>query len=885
MNLRGTLVEVGAVRRVETQNGMTDLAEVRIRPKGSGGEPVTLTLWGDWAATVDLVDAGAELLATDVQDREFRGETQYATSGQSFVVVEPGFLATVTAVRQWVQCPRIYYLNGLNPGGLAYPMVRGTIVHALFGDLLMGADRDQAIQERVAEAAVEIGLLDRDPEAVTAEVTQHARAIEDWLAQGRLSRDGWRSEQTLISDQFGLRGRADAVRRGVPVELKTGKNLRREPRFPDKVQVACYGLLLAEDPLDTPDTGTLLYTKNATLDDAEESGDLSPAKDFSIGRGLVEYVVRSRNELAAMAIDGTAPTGHEADKTCAYCFERDTCMAVAGRLDQESKAGSLGEPVPADERKYFDKFYRALTAERRAIHAEFAKLWEQSPAERAAEDRALVDLVPEGTRKRDDGRWEVSAGRPGEAVSKIREGDLVLASEGDPLGNTAELARVEQLGERVVVSTTEPLDLRRLDVYPSELSVDRQLQALHDGILRGDQDQKDVYFGRRSPAFGDTRHTYVENNPGQNQAVNTAVNAEDLALVHGPPGTGKTRTLARAVRALVDRGDRVLVAAFTNRAVDNAIQALREQGVSDIVRQGSEVGIAPSSMDLRLDQSGSPDEMVERLQEAGVVAATTATCGSRPMRELSFDVAVVDEAGQLTEPATLPPATLAERVVLVGDHHQLPPVVQSGDSALQVSLFERLIERHPDAAVRLEAQYRMAQRIQSFAAREFYDGQLRPATADVAGQTLDNLTGVDATALPPHLQEQVVHLDPAGTQEGHRNVAEAGAVCETVEAYLDAGLAPDMLGVIAPFRAQVAEITGRISDGVTVDTVDRFQGSSREVIVVSFVATGSLDGPIFEDRRRVNVALTRARRALVLVGDRSALASQPFYKRLLQWAR
>jgi DNA replication ATP-dependent helicase Dna2 len=131
----------------------------------------------------------------------------------------------------------------------------------------------------------------------------------------------------------------------------------------------------------------------------------------------------------------------------------------------------------------------------------------------------------------------------------------------------------------------------------------------------------------------------------------------------------------------------------------------------------------------------------------------------------------------------------------------------------------------------------------------------------------------------------VAFVDPDGTARGNTNPDEATAVVETVQAYLDAGVRADDVGVIAPYRAQVAEIDSRAPDGVTVDTVDRFQGSSKEVIVVSFVATDTLDGPIFEDYRRINVALTRAKKSLVLVGDADALATDPVYGRMVEWAR
>jgi DNA replication ATP-dependent helicase Dna2 len=901
VNVRGEVTDVGEVRSVDTQYGERDILELYVRPAaetpdspvGPEDAPVQVTLWGKWTQTADYLDPGMDLLVTDVDEDEWNGETQYATSQDSYVVVEPDFLVDVTNIRSFVQCPRMYYLNKLSGLPLAYPVTKGTIVHEVFGDLLRGRDLDDAIEERVDEAGLELGLLGRDREEVVADVRQNASAIEGWLNQGRLSSDGggaeaqegwdatdeWRSEYTLISERFGIKGRCDAIRRGMPVELKTGKNTKRDPRFHDKVQAACYALMLEERGVDV-DTGTLLYTKNAAVERTEESGDLSPAKEFSIGKGFLDFVVRERNHLAALEHRGDPPTGFEADATCDYCFEQDTCMVVSGRLDQESKAGQLGQPIPADEREYFDEMYSAVEAERRAVHDEYRKLWEQTPEERAEDDRAVIDLEPAGQEELADGRWRLTAERPTSAASKIREGDRVLASDGNPVTGTAEMARVERLDANSVEAVTdEPVELRRLDVYPSELTVDRMLTALHDALLKGDERRKDFLFERASPEFAEVDHGRIDNNEAQNEAVNRALNAEDFALVHGPPGTGKTYTIATLIRAFVERGDRVLLSAFTNRAVDNALEALRDQGYDDIVRVGTATGVREDMQDLRLNRGGDPTERAQALQSADVVAATTATCGSRVMREQEFDVVLVDEASQLTEPDTLAAINRGDRFVLVGDHEQLPPVVRSG-GRLGTSLFERLVDAHPEAAVMLDQQYRMTQRIQAFSSREFYGGALRPATGEVAGQRLADL-GVETDGA---VQDGVSFHDVKGTNDAHVDPEEAERVGDIVREYVDAGVAPEDVGVIAPFRAQVAEIGRRVPEGVAVDTVDRFQGSSKEVIVVSFVATGDLDGPIFEDHRRVNVALTRAKKSLVLVGDENALRSEPLYDRMVDWA-
>ncbi|MDZ7850460.1 MAG: AAA domain-containing protein [Halodesulfurarchaeum sp.] len=871
MNRRGAVRNVGEIRTESTGSGDRDVATIQLQVDDG---PVSLSLWDDWAETARILEPGMELFASDLDS----GSNGLATTADSKVVVEPDFLVDVTDIRSWVQCPRLYYLNKIGGLPLEYPVTKGTIVHEVFGDLLRGVDLDSAVEKRVSGAALELGLLGRDRESVTAEVKTNARAIEAWLEQGRLAADDWRSEVTLLSDTYGIKGRCDAIRRGTPVELKTGKNTSRSPRFQDKIQAAAYALLLEEQGVEV-DTGTLLYTKNAALE--EEAGDLSPAKDFSIGDGLTDFVLGSRNEIAAMEFDSSVPTGFEGDATCQYCFEQDTCLVVSGRLDQRSKAGSIGDPLPDTDRAYFEDQYLAIETERRAIHREYAKLWEQTPEERAAADRALVDLEPTGREHLSSGRWQLGAKRPADAVSKIREGARVLASDGDPIDGHSELAVVESLGPEVVVSVDEPLELRRLDIYPSEFSVDRMLTALHDGLLKGPSRRRDLLFGRDEPAFDEPDRDIIPNNPAQNRAINRALGAEDLALIHGPPGTGKTYTIATLLTELVERGNRVLLAGFTNRAVDNALEALLDQGFSDVVRMGTPTGVREDMAHLRLETDGDPRDRAAALESAPVVAATTSTCGSRVMRSQSFDVVVVDEASQLTEPDTLAAINRGDRFVLVGDHRQLPPVVQSA-ADLETSLFERLIDRYPDAAVMLDRQYRMSQRIQAFTSREFYDGELRPATAAVAGQSITDL-GLDPSRTDVY--DGVSFVPVEGTDSAHTDEREAQRVAEIVDGYLKAGADPTDLGVIAPFRAQVSTIAPLVPEGVTVDTVDRFQGSSTEILLVSFVASGSLDGPLFEDERRMNVALTRAKKALVLVGDPTALTSRDRYARMLEWAQ
>jgi len=880
VTIRGVLESVRESQSVSIDTDRS-LAALTVRPEADPESPITVGLWGKWASEAEHAVTGMNVTITDTQPSEL-DSCAVETTEESFLVLQPDYLVDVTDLRNWVQCPRLYYLNKLRGVPLAYPVTKGTIVHDVFGDLLRGRDLETSIDERVDAAGLELGLLGKNPDEVREEVRQNAAAIEGWLEQGLLTEeDEWRSEYTLLSPTFGIKGRADALRRGMPVELKTGKNTSRSPRFHDKLQAACYALLLSDHGV-APDTGTLLYTKNAAVDRAEESGDLSPAKEFGIGQGLLEFVVRTRNELVSAEFEKRVPTGYEGNAVCNQCFEEDTCLVVSGKLDQESKAGSIGRALPEAERAYFETQYERIEAERRAVHEEYAKLWRQSPEQRQDDGRALIDLEPRTQKQTDQNRWRLSADRPEPIASKFRDGDTVLASDGDPIMGESELARIESCSAtELVVTADEPLELSRIDVYPSERSVDRMLTSLSDSLLTQPTRRKDVLFGRETPTFDEPGVEFERANDAQTRALNRALGAAEFGLVHGPPGTGKTYVIARLVCELVARGERVLLSAFTNRAVDNALEALEDAGYSDIVRIGTRRGVRADMLEYRLDGDTTPAEQANRLEAASVVAATTASCASGPLTEASFDVAVVDEASQLTEPDTLSAINRAERFVLVGDHYQLPPVVRADE--LGTSLFERLIDEHPEAAVLLDRQYRMAQRIQAFASREFYDGALRPANSDVAVQTLADL-GVERDALPPTCREPVSFVHVEGDEEPYTDAVEAERVAELVTGFGEAGVSLGAIGVIVPFRAQVAEVSRRVPDSVTVDTVDRFQGSSKEVILVSFVASGTLSGPIFEDHRRLNVALTRARKSLVLVGDESALESKPLYARMVEWA-
>ena len=487
----------------------------------------------------------------------------------------------------------------------------------------------------------------------------------------------------------------------------------------------------------------------------------------------------------------------------------------------------------------------------------------------------------------------------------------------------------------------------RLDLSPDEVSRQRQLAALNRAAAAtGDRlaELRDVLLGDRSPKFGTQPSQPSTLNPSQASAVEFGLAAEDLAVIHGPPGTGKTTTVVELIRRAVVSGQRVLACAPSNAAVDNLLEKLLGVGLEP-VRVGHPARVAEELRGRVLDtlvekhpearqarkyakeaqallkkankwtkDKPIPGErqalraearqllgIARRTEQTAVervLAAATVVCGtltgidSDRLGQLRFDLAVIDEACQSTEPACWIPLTRADKVVLAGDPCQLPPTVisqEATEGGLAVSLMERVMATcGPDVSRLLTIQYRMHADIMAFPSGEFYGGEL-VADDSVAGHLLRDIVGV---ADIPLTARPVQFLDTAGagydeereTDTGSRlNPQEADLVVRIVRQLIETGLAAADIAVITPYNGQARLLRELLAvDGVAVDSVDGFQGQEKEAVVLSLVRSNP-EGEIgfLADTRRTNVALTRARRKLVVIGDTATVSHHDFYKRLL----
>ena len=423
-------------------------------------------------------------------------------------------------------------------------------------------------------------------------------------------------------------------------------------------------------------------------------------------------------------------------------------------------------------------------------------------------------------------------------------------------------------------------------------------------------------------------------NDDQKQAIDKVMRARDYALVLGMPGTGKTTTIAHIIRALVSQGKSILLTSYTHSAVDNILLKIRYEDIP-ILRLGAVAKIHPAVQDFAT-LATTPKRSIEELREAyhgPKVVATTCLGVNHPIfNERVFDYCIVDEASQITLPVCLGPIRMARRFVLVGDHYQLPPLVQNDaarEGGLDVSLFKLLSDRHPEAVVNLEHQYRMCQDIMTLSNTLIYGGLLKCGNESVANQSLvvpnmDRLTthhhqsslSLSSSSSPrrkkraicaglgqedsecwlrhvldPTVKACFINTDPllpAAREEakGSRvvNPVEARICGQLVRALRTTGVPASDIGVITVYRSQLALLKSQLRYlDVEMHTTDRFQGRDKDVIILSLVRSNASQniGELLKDWRRINVAFTRARTKLLVIGSRDTLAGDDLLKRFL----
>ena len=513
-------------------------------------------------------------------------------------------------------------------------------------------------------------------------------------------------------------------------------------------------------------------------------------------------------------------------------------------------------------------------------------------------------------------------------------------------------------GNRMVVAVPDSAPLLELQSSSQPLGVQlsfdetsyrAMFQAL-DRVIAAKNDRlaylRELFHGDRQPqryAFEPMRFPWL--NPTQEQAVNEVLRAKDVAIVHGPPGTGKTTTLVEAINETLMRESQVMVCSQSNMAVDWISEKLVDRGIN-VLRIGNPTrvndkmlgftyerrfeshpdypqlwAIRKAIRELRQHRKRGSDsfhQKMERLKsratelelrinaqlfgEARVIACTLVGSANKLLDGQRFNTLFIDEAAQALEAACWIPLRRVSRVILAGDHCQLPPTVKSLaalKAGLGVTLMERVTATQPSVVTLLKVQYRMNEAIMRFSSDWFYGGQVKSAPQVRHRGILDYdnpFLWIDTAPLEEEDDSPVYHEQFVGESFGRVNKAEANLTISTLRDYLEKVGKQRFLdeqvdvGVISPYRAQVQYLRSLIKAtpelkpfrrAITVNTVDGFQGQERDIVLISLVRSNAAgDIGFLKDLRRMNVAITRARMKVIILGDVKTLTRHPFYKRL-----
>jgi len=614
---------------------------------------------------------------------------------------------------------------------------------------------------------------------------------------------------------------------------------------------------------------------------------------------------------------------------------------------------------------YFKKLLDLLNKEKEEDRSAYLKLTENtSAADRRAQGLAWYPIAIRNT---EPGRGdyisvEVERTTHQDLSHQLRFGvPAALFSNHDPQKDRIEGTITYQGGNRLKITlyAEELPDWARdgklgIDLLFDNNSYDEMFKAIKQASALGEKKEGrlvNILSGKTSPVFADIAQplNISRLNTSQLAAVNKIVTAQDLAVIHGPPGTGKTTTLVQAICLLARQTHKqILVVAPSNTAVDLLSEKLADEGLN-VLRIGNPNRVSDKLASLTLDskmaehadnklirtlkkQASAYKDMAHKykrsfgkserdqrkalfneahkimkdvanteqhiiddlVSKAQVITATLVGANHYTIREVKFETVVIDEAGQALEPACWIPILKAQKVILAGDHLQLPPTIKSNDAAragLSTTLLEKCVALHPEAVVLLDEQYRMNDAIMGFSSREFYRNQLK-AHASVATRLLFNgdtpVTFIDTAGAGFEEQQ-------AGTST--YNPDEAVLLFKHLNRLVNEIDPTDKfpsIAIISPYKEQIRVLTEQLQanpdlmpyvDYIAVNTIDSFQGQERDLVYISLVRSNA-NGEIgfLADIRRMNVAMTRARKKLVVIGDSATLTRLKFYADFVEYA-
>ncbi|XP_015607764.1 DNA replication ATP-dependent helicase/nuclease DNA2 [Cephus cinctus] len=759
-------------------------------------------------------------------------------------------------------------------------------------------------------------------------------------------------EENIWLPKLGIKGKVDATvevrindrRRIVPLELKTG---RASFSAEHKGQIILYTMLMRYTGRDV-DSGLLLYLKENTMREMK-SGHHEKRDLILLRNSLAHYLTKEPDVVLPEPINH-----HSACSTCPYnaiCsayLTKEKNYKLSDNHPLNSVSARVLKNVTEKHIDYVLEWIKFLEIEEDAQTEGISlrDIWTKTPQEREKNSKCLGNLSVVNKVTEECGKYEHKFSRATKtnknSIDDFRrtnftESEYVIISTNTRINiSSGFITDIQEdfiavLLDRNITSQNHN-STYHIDKYISSNLLSCSLVNLGGLLSNHDTcdklrkiiiDKTPATFKAKLPAAVamNSADILYRLNKLQKRAIIKTIAANEYILIKGMPGTGKTQTLVALIELLAKTGKSVLVTAHTNSAVDNILLKLLEKDI-DFLRLGSSAKIHPA---LRNNSEASfatyctTAEALEAAYKKKNVVGVTCFGANHPLlRRRKFDVCTVDESTQVLQPTLLRPLYAANKFVLLGDPEQLPPIVKS-EVARKCGMGESLFVRldNENNTIELVLQYRMNTTIMNLANSLTYKGKLKAGNDAVADATLkvkdesilESRSRWIAKILSTKLNDSVVIVntdktydlhsktklesDNYGEERGSVNVGEAAIVVKLIHTLLKAGVNPDDIGVIAPYRAQVSLLKKQVHPhDIEVNTVDQYQGRDKSVILYS--CTKSLpqekwekkyEFQILDDHQRLTVAITRSKHKLIIVCDKPTMENFLPFKKLFAHCR
>ncbi|KAF3828144.1 hypothetical protein GH733_001990, partial [Mirounga leonina] len=830
-----------------------------------------------------------------------------------YLILYPDMLISGTSIASSIRCMRRAVLNETfrSSEPATHQMLIGTVLHEVFQKAISNSFAPEKLQEFAFQTVQEIRhlkemyRLNLNQEEIKQEVEEYLPSFSKWAGDFMHKYTSGDFPQMQLS-LFGLKGKIDVtvgvkIHRGcktkykiMPLELKTGRELNS---IEHRSQLVLYTVLSQERRAD-PEAGLLLYLK---------TGHMYPVPANHLDK---RELLRLRNQMAYSLLHRISKSAIEKEKTklaplpqiiedqqtCKYCSQIGNCALYSRAVEQQMDDSSV--PIGMLPKIKEETQHLKLT------HLEYFSLWCLM---------LTLESQSKDNKKNHQHIWLMPASEmeeSGNCIGNLLRTECVkTVCDGQYLHNFQ-----RKNGDIPVTNLMAESTLFRLDQEEKTCNIDTPLGNLSKLMENTSVSQKlrDLIIDFREPHFisylssvlpydaKDTVACILKGlNKPQRQAMKKVLLSKDYTLIVGMPGTGKTTTICTLVRILHACGFSVLLTSYTHSAVDNILLKLAKfkigflrlgqtQKVHQDIQKFTEEEICRSKSIKSL-------ALLEELYNSHRIVATTCMGINHPIfSRKTFDFCIVDEASQISQPVCLGPLFFSRRFVLVGDHQQLPPLVLNREAralGMSESLFKRL-EQNKNAVVQLTVQYRMNSKIMSLSNKLTYEGKLECGSDKVA----------NAVVSLPHFKDVKLELEfyadysenpwmigvfepnnpvcflntdkvPAPEQVekgGVSNMTEAKLIVFLTSIFIKAGCKPSDIGIIAPYRQQLKIINDLLFHSsirmVEVNTVDKYQGRDKSIILL---------GELLKDWRRLNVAITRAKHKLILLGCVPSLNRYP----------